>query len=425
MALQQIEGDFESPITLTAPYDGSDRLFVLERDGRILVRVDGIWQATPFLDISHQVESEDRECGMTGLALAPGFGVDNHIFYVYYTSNEDLVQPAPDSDEGNDGCDSVVSRFQVSDNPNIADADSEERLLVVNQPTPVHQGGDLAFGPDGYLYISLGDGSHGADPHNAAQRLDTLLGKILRIDVSNPGPYTIPADNPFYTPPDAPEAQASADIRPEIWAYGLRNPYRISFDRVTGALYIADVGEKAWEEINWQEAGHPGGANYGWRVLEGPDCYPPGTACTAPDNYVAPIHAYPHEGVGCTGSIIGGHVYRGGDPALHGTYIFGDYCTGKIYGLRLIDGEWRSAILRDTRLGVPGYGTNSLFRMLGFGEDSQGNLFALGHVRVPEGPQYVMHPVILEIGALPVSMYLPLLVQQPELDTTENPNPIN
>lgn len=297
------------PTTITSADDS--RLFVVERAGRIrVVNEDGLLLTQPFLDIVDRVGSADNwEQGLIGLAFHPDFA-SNGLFYVNYT---DLAG------------DSQIARFRVNnDNPNIADANSEIIVLSVEQPTIIHNGGQLAFGPDGYLYIGLGDGGWLGDPDNNAQDLELMLGKILRIAVStgnNPPFYTVPNDNPFV---------GVAGAAPEIWAVGLRNPWRFSFDRSTGDLYIGDVGNTRREEINYEPAGSPGGFNYGWRCYEGNLSFNL-VGCGQPSDYTFPIHDYPHY-PGC--AVTGGYVYRGNQyPIMNGHYLFADLCSGDFWSL--------------------------------------------------------------------------------------------
>jgi glucose/arabinose dehydrogenase len=278
--------------------DGSGRLFIVEQAGMIRILQNGALLETPFLDIRERVGDKGNEQGLLGLALHPDFA-SNGFFYVNYTDVD-----------GN----TVIARFTASGD--AADPNSEVRILGVKQPFPNHNGGGLAFGPDGYLYIGLGDGGSGGDPQGNGQNLDTLLGKILRIDVNSGDPYAVPADNPFGN---------------EIFHYGLRNPWRFSFDALTGDLWIGDVGQGAWEEIDFLPAGTPGGVNFGWNRFEGMHDY---TAGDIPANYRPPIFEYSHE-EGC--SVTGGYVYRGGMPEWQGVYFYGDFCTGKIWGaLRIL-----------------------------------------------------------------------------------------
>lgn len=290
---------------------GDERLFVVEQRGRIkIIDEQGTVNAIPFLDISSKVSQSGGERGLLGLAFHPDYH-ENGYFYVNYTRASNGT--------------TVIARFSVDENnPDIADPESEIQLFTVDQPYSNHNGGQLQFGPDGYLYIGLGDGGSGGDPNNNAQNPSTFLGKILRINVDNTGdsPYSIPPDNPFVN---------NEKVRDEIWAMGVRNPWRFSFDRYTNDLWIADVGQNAYEEINFQTAGSSGGENYGWRCYEGNHNYNQ-TNCTGEENYTFPVFEYSHEGSSCSGSVTGGFVYRGAlYNKLFGEYIFADYCTGTLY----------------------------------------------------------------------------------------------
>ncbi len=327
------------PVYVTHAGDGSGRLFVVEKPGLIrVIRNDQLLSA-PFLDIRDRVGSSGGEQGLLSVAFPPGYGSSRFHFYVYYTSVENGQ--------------TVVSRFQVSADPDQADAASEEILLTQSQPFSNHNGGQLAFGPlDGYLYIGLGDGGSGGDPQNNAQDVGVLLGKILRIDVeSGDVPYGIPATNPLVDTPGA---------RPEIWAFGLRNPWRFSFDRQRGDLYIGDVGQNLYEEIDFQPAASAGGQNYGWRIMEGFHCYNP--ADCDPTGLVLPVWEYSHD-LGC--SVTGGMVYRGNrTSAARGIYFYGDYCSGLIWGLIRDGGEWSNHLLLESGL-----------RISSFGEDESGEIY--------------------------------------------------
>jgi glucose/arabinose dehydrogenase len=330
------------PLFVTHAGDGSGRLFIVEQGGRILVARNGVLNTQPFLDLQGQL-SGDSEQGLLGLAFPADFEVSGR-FYVNYT---------------NTAGGSVVSRFQVSgDDPDRAEAGSERALLSYAQPFPNHNGGWMAFGPDGHLYIASGDGGSGGDPQNNGQRLDTLLGKMLRVDVSGEQ-AAIPADNPFV---------GQSGAAPEIWAYGLRNPWRASFDRETGDLWIADVGQGRTEEVNFQSASAAGGRNYGWRLLEGSECRSSG--CNSAGT-VLPVSEYGRD-LGC--SITGGYVYRGQRyPALRGTYLFGDFCSGRLFGLRRTGtGDGAAAFSRD-QLAATGLPISS------FGEDEEGNLYLVSY----------------------------------------------
>ena len=307
-------GGLDLPVDVQNAGDGSGRLFIVEKHGRILILKNGQMLPTPFLDISHKVGSRYTEQGLLGLAFHPDYARSG-LFYVNYTD-----------ENGN----TVIASFHVSAaDPNLADPSSELDILRVDQPYNNHNGGGLAFGPDGYLYIGLGDGGSEDDPLLNGQNLRTLLGKMLRIDVDQGRLYAIPADNPF----------ANGGGLAEIWAYGLRNPWRFSFDRLTGDLYIADVGQDAWEEVDFVPSRAPGGVNFGWSLYEGMHPYkgqPPANA-----TFTGPISEYSHAD-GC--AVTGGYVYRGTAlPEWQGVYFYGDYCSGNIWGLRLLDGSTQPA----------------------------------------------------------------------------------
>ena len=338
-----IEG-VSQPVFVTHAGDNSDRLFVVEQGGTVQIIENGELLDTPFIDVSDRI-STGSERGLLSMAFSPEYAT-NGEFYLNYT------------DENGD---TVVARYQVRDNnPNRANRSSEEVILTVNQDFSNHNGGQLAFGDDGYLYIGMGDGGSGGDPNNRAQTTDTLLGKMLRIDVESQPPanttYRIPADNPFLG-----DSDPSDRIPDEIWAFGLRNPWRFSFDRATGDLYIADVGQNAREEVNFQPADSTGGENYGWSIFEG--------SASLNDNRTIqfgtltdPIAEYDRD---LGRSITGGYVYRGETPsALTGTYLYGDFATGIIWGTQNINGQWENTVLLETP-----------HRISTFGEDQAGNLY--------------------------------------------------
>jgi glucose/arabinose dehydrogenase len=325
----------KAPLGVTNAGDGSGRLFILEQAGVIRIFQEDNLLPTPFLDIHTRVLS-GGERGLLGLAFHPDYS-QNGYFYVNYTNLQ-----------GN----TIIARFQVSANdPNRADPASEKRLIFVQQPFANHNGGEVTFGPDGYLYLGLGDGGSQGDPNNHGQSLNTMLGKILRIDVNNGDPYAIPPDNPF-----------KGKGKAEIWAYGLRNPWRFSFDRLTGDLYIGDVGQNLWEEIDFLPAGSPGGTNFGWNYMEGFHPYgdrtPPQGLTLTP-----PVAEYSHE-FGC--AVTGGYVYRGKQlPEWQGVYLFGDYCSGIVWGLlRSADGTWQQKQLYQ-----------NVGRISSFGEDEAGEIY--------------------------------------------------
>lgn len=309
--LERFAEGFENPLAITHANDGSRRLFVVEQPGTIRVVENGRVVPEPLLDLRTKV-TDGGERGLLGLAFHPRFK-DNGLFYVNYTQKKNRLE-------------SYISEFRV-DKKGRATPKSERVLLTFAQPYANHNGGHLAFGPDGYLYISVGDGGSGNDPQNHGQNPSTLLGTILRIDVEGidkSTPYRVPHDNPFRGHPS---------FRPEIWAYGLRNPWRFSFDRFSGALYAADVGQNRVEEINIIRKG----GNYGWRVMEGDICTPGVDPNCDATGFSPPIYTYGHD-VGR--SITGGFVYRGKDiPALCGTYLYGDFVSRALWGLRYHNGK--------------------------------------------------------------------------------------
>ncbi|MCB0071304.1 MAG: PQQ-dependent sugar dehydrogenase [Caldilineaceae bacterium] len=385
---QIVDGGLANPTFVTHAGDGSDRLFITEKQGRILIVEDGQLLATPFLDISDRT-ADYSECGLLSV-IFPADYAEQGYFLVYYNYDVgalgDLVPPER-PDIPNDGCDTVVARFRVTDDPNVADPDSEERLLTQNQPYGNHDGGQMAYGPDGYVYIGLGDGGSGGDPHNLAQDPAILLGKMLRLDIGATGPYTVPADNPFV---------GQDEFRPEIWAVGLRNPWRFSFDRGAGDLFIADVGQSNREEIDVQPASSTGGENYGWNIMEGLHCYPAIVACDT-DGYTLPVLEYGRtEGQ----AVTGGYVYRGPTyPRMAGVYFFGDYVNGRIWGLRRDGADWVSQLLLET--GWAG-------RLASFGEDEAGEIYVVDL----NGALYRLGDT-LQVADLPARAFLPLMVKSP------------
>ncbi len=344
-AWKEVLSGFTRPLALTNA--GDDRVFVVEQRGYIWA-VD--WdQDNPqvFLDIRDRVNDHANEQGLLGLAFHPAFNENGRFFVNYSGANGETI----------------IAEYHADTNHNVGDRESERVLLRIDQPYANHNGGALAFGPDGYLYIGTGDGGSGGDPHGNGQRLDTLLGKILRIDVDTGEPYVIPQDNPF----------VDNNWQPEIWLYGLRNPWRIAFDRTTGDLFIGDVGQSQWEEVNFLPADSTGAINYGWNLREGAHDYSGGDA----EALVDPIAEYDHS-LGC--SVTGGVVVR--DPSLltwQGVYLYGDYCSGRVWGLmRDEHGSWLSAPLFE------GAGTIS-----SFGEDHAGRVYLVDH----NGPILRLEPV--------------------------------
>ena len=366
---------------LTHAGDGSGRIFIVERIGRIRLLKSGVLQTAPFLDISSKVLGGGED-GLLSVAFPPDYA-ERQRFYVYYTNlNGNLV----------------LARFHTSANPDLADPTSEEQILIIPHPNQNnHNGGQLAFGPDGYLYLAPGDGGGGGDPNNNAQNPATLLGKLLRIDVEDKIPtsipnlanivflplvstitghtYRIPPDNPFVNQPG---------YRPEIWSLGLRNPWRFSFDRTTHDLYIADVGQDTVEEVNFRPAGSSGGENYGWKIREGSQCFSPASGCVDPPNYVGPVAEYQH-GVndvnGC--SVTGGYVYRGtAYPNMQGTYFYADFCKGKVWGLKFENSAWQSRKLDE----FP-------YQFSSFGQDESGEIYLVRY------SGYIYH--LISTGTLP------------------------
>ena len=341
--LTEIASGLKRPLYVTHAGDGSNRLFVVEKVGKIWIIDKGEKQAQPFLDVSSLVTPEARrritQQGLLGLAFHPDYQTKGQ-FYINYIDHSGAT---------------VASRYQVSpDNPNLADASSGQIIFRHDQPSRFHNGGHMAFGPDGYLYISLGDGQRSVDLLGFGQNTLVLLGSILRIDVDGGLPYAIPADNPFV---------GDAGGLDEIWAYGLRNVWRFSFDRYSGDMYLADVGNAQWEEVNFQSADSRGGENYGWNVWEGSHPFAGGQAA----NYVAPFAEYSHA-LGC--AVAGGYVYRGASIAdLQAVYLFGDYCSGRVWA------SWRDSQLQWHTSEFLDVG----FPISSFGEDEQGELYIVDY----------------------------------------------
>jgi glucose/arabinose dehydrogenase len=371
LSFQSVTNNLDYPVHITNAGDGSGRLFIVEQPGTIKIYKSTGLISDPFLDIEASVRSVRSggggEEGLLSVAFPPGFGTTKDHFYVYYT---------------NKSGDNQVSRFSLSSNPDKADPASEQLILYLDHPRySNHNGGQLTFGPDGYLYIGTGDGGSGGDPFDNAQDPTSLLGKLLRIDVemepdagftlthhlflpviiqSNPNssqkPYRIPNTNPFV---------GMAGYREEIWALGLRNPWRFSFDRSTGDLFIADVGQSDREEIDFQPASSNGGENYGWNIMEGSLCY--GSSTCDMTGLTLPVFDYSHVSGNC--SVSGGFRYRGADyPGMQGIYFFADYCSGIIWGTRQTQTGW------DTQELPP-----QAYSISSFGEDEDGELYLLDH----------------------------------------------
>ena len=344
LTLTEFASGFNRPLYVTHAGDGSARLFLVEQSGKIWILRDGLRSAQPFLDIAHLISPSAlgtgfTEQGLLGLAFHPAYS-SNRTFFINYTDV---------------GGTTTVARYQVSQSdPDIAENSSGRVLFQVSQPYANHNGGHIDFGPDGYLYITLGDGGAANDPLGAGQNLQLHLGTLLRIDIDSGFPYAIPAGNPFVGD------SAALD---EIWAYGLRNVWRFSFDRATGDMYMADVGQNRREEVNFQPADSAGGENYGWNVWEGNLVFAGGTA----PGHVPPIFDYDRSD-GC--SVTGGYVYRGeAIPDLQAAYIFGDYCSGRIWATwRDADLAWHTVQFMRTSMAISS-----------FGEDEAGELYVIDY----------------------------------------------
>ena len=343
LTVTPVVSGLNQPLFVTYPPGDTTRLFVIQRGGLIRIVKNGSLLPAPFMNINPLISTNGSEQGLLGLAFHPQYA-SNRFFYLNYIRKSDSA--------------TIVSRFQRSatsqDSGLVA---SESIVMIVPQPYANHNGGMMAFGPDGYLYIALGDGGSGGDPGNRAQDSTTVLGKILRIDVDVPAGYAIPPTNPFVGRPN---------WREEIWDLGLRNPWRFSFDRLTGDIYIGDVGQGTWEEIDFELAA-TGGQNFGWRRKEGDHCYNPSMNCEVGFTLVDPIEEYSHS-FGC--SVTGGYVYRGcAIPDLQGTYFYGDFCSGRVWsfkydGITLTDSTERTGELNPGTLSISS-----------FGEDWNGELY--------------------------------------------------
>lgn len=367
LQLQLINNDIQSPVALAVTGDGSNRLFICQKEGKVWIVQNGKMLAQPFLDISKAMVKIDRgydERGLLGLAFHPDFKT-NRKFYVYYS--------APSNARGSNHK-SIVAEYHVSaNNGNIANEATQRILMEIEQPEANHDGGDILFGPDGYLYISLGDGGGGGDKHGTignGQNLGTLLGKILRINV-NGDPYSVPKDNPFVN---------NAVARPEIWAYGLRNPWRISFDKVTKQLYAGDVGQNKYEEVDIIKKG----GNYGWKIKEGLHDFnvPEGANKTT---LIDPIYEYDHQqGI----SITGGYIYRGkAIPELAGKYVYGDY-NGKMWLLTKTGGKWVNSDLKVANI------PDGNMQILSWGQDEAGELYMLVNFSTASGGKGAIYKLV-------------------------------
>ena len=347
ITLEPFATGFNRPVFLTHAGDGSQRLYVVERGGIIRVLEDGRTAPIPFLDLSERVNDGRSEQGLLGMAFDPNFA-ETGRFFVNYTAADDAT---------------IIARMSVLDgDPSLADPASYEQILRIEQPARNHNAGMLAFGPDGYLYVGLGDGGGAGDEYGNGQNPSSLLGKMLRIDVTSASdqPYLIPADNPWVE-----RDWEGVDVPDEIWSVGLRNPWRYSFDFTTGDLWLPDVGQSAFEEVNLITGDGGDASNFGWPIMEGMHCFPASSTCD-PSGLVLPVAEYTHEDGNC--SITGGYVYRGQSyPALDGVYFFGDYCSGDVRALRADgSGSWVQDIVYE-----------DAGRISSFGEDAQGELYVI------------------------------------------------
>ena len=338
VSLEPVFTGLDQPLYLTHSGDGSGDIFIVEKGGTIRIVKNGQVQNRPFLDITTRVGSSGSEQGLLSVAFHPDYK-NNGFLFVDYTDTS-----------GN----TVVARFTAASDRNSADSNSFKKILGFQQPFQNHNGGQLAFGPDGMLWIGAGDGGSAGDPQGNGQNTNTLLGSILRIDVDHGDPYAIPADNPF--------ANGSGG-KPEVWAFGLRNPWRFSFDRLTHDLYIGDVGQSTWEEIDFVSSALQPGLNFGWNRMEGTHCYPPNSSCDK-TGITFPVAEYSHAPGNC--SVTGGYVYRGAQyPEIDGVYFFTDYCSGAIWALADdASGNWTQ---NQVGQGKAGYSS--------FGEDGNGELY--------------------------------------------------
>lgn len=362
---EKIASGFDKPVFISSIPNSKDSHIVLEQKGTIRIIKKNQVMRSYFLDIRDRVHKPlfpGDEMGLLGLAFDPNFEINNNV-YIHYNDKNDNT---------------IISRFKVYDG--IANKVSEKIILQIKQPYSNHNGGTITFGLDGYLYIGLGDGGSAGDPEKRAQDLSNLFGSILRIDINTDDNYLIPRDNPFIN---------IENTKSEIWSYGLRNPWRFSFDKLTGDMLIGDVGQSLWEEINFEPFLSKGGKNYGWNILEGNHCYPEDSECS-PNGFTMPSFEYPNNanyaktlfGIkqpnmdGC--SITGGYVYRGDKlKGMNGKYIFGDYCTGKI---------WSINISRSNGENLENH-TNSIMKSIGkkefylssFGQNNDGEIFIIDY----------------------------------------------
>jgi glucose/arabinose dehydrogenase len=378
--LKQIVSGLNKPVDIASSgLSGDERLFVVEKDGRIKIVKNGSLVGT-FLDIDPLVNSAANERGLLGLVFHPNYD-QNGYFFIHYNNTQGHT---------------TIARYRVDSlDKNKANPGSAKIILTVNQPYNNHNGGDLNFGKDGYLYIALGDGGNGGDPGNRSQNTKELLGKVLRIDVDTENaPYLIPADNPFRA--------AGGDTLKEIWSIGWRNPWRFSFDRDNGDMWLADVGQDAWEEIDREVMGKSG-LNYGWRCYEGDADFKTG-GCQSKSNYAPPVHVYPNRfDVGC--SVTGGYVYRGQSmPEFYGDYLYADFCTGKFWSLSEVAGAYENTEIGDFE--------NE--DISSFGEDENGELYVAG---LASGKIYKLEPISSHVSQneIPKKVYISNPIAQDKL----------
>ena len=359
VSLELVVDGLERPVAVRNAGDGSGRLFIVEQPGRIRILRGGALLPTPFLDIRDRVGDSANEQGLLGLVFHPDY-VNNGRFFVNYT---DLAG------------DTVVAEYTRSANdPDLSNPSSEAIIMTIAQPYSNHNGGDIAFGPDGFLWIATGDGGRGGDPDGNGQNLRTLLGKLLRIDIDSGSTYTIPSNNPFV---------GDSEARNEIWAYGLRNPWRFSFDRDTGDLYIGDVGQNQLEEVNFEPRTDAGGRNYGWNTMEASTCFSSFNCST--EGLVLPVAEYSHS-LGC--SVTGGYVYRGSlFPALDGMYLYGDFCSGRVWALsRLDSNQWVAEVVGETGASISSFGEDEAGELY-LTDLRNGTLFLVTGRAVPPAPR--------------------------------------
>lgn len=379
----KVYSGLSQPVDITSARDGSGRLFVVQQDGRIRVVRNGVLLATPFLDLRGAVTFSGEQ-GLLGIAFHPQYAT-NRQFYVNYTRTADGA--------------TVVARYTApTAASDVADPASAQILLTIAQPYTNHNGGSVKFGADGYLYIGMGDGGSGNDPEARAQDKTTLLGKILRVDVDHGTPYAIPPGNPF--------ANGVGGL-PEIFAIGLRNPWRISFDRTTGDFWIGDVGQGAVEEIDLLPAGTGAGANLGWRVVEGNQCtgLSGPVACNDP-TLTAPVFTYTHS-FGC--SVTGGFMYRGqAVPSLLATYVYGDFCSGIIWGAQKNgSGQWIATQLGDTTFGITSFGEDEAGELY-FSDYNAGDIYKFVDTAPPTSPLLALTATSLDFGNVNVGTTSPV-----------------